>query len=502
MKLSLLIGGCEISGITGDPDVEISSLCDDSRNISSGSLFIALSGGSYDGHNFVDEAIKRGACALVVEDPFVASRLSSLPAVSVVLVGDSRKVLGHIASLYYGAPSGKLKLTGITGTNGKTTTAYMLESVMSSAGLKNGLIGTIEHRYGGKVLNAANTTPGTLELQGLLSQMVDDGITNCIMEVSSHALDQQRVAGCTFDVAIFTNLTRDHLDYHSTMEEYGRAKGLLFLDLPRKSKTSVINIDDPFGMELSKKTVKSISYGVSNGDINLANVSASEDGMLLSLNTPLGGLEINSRFIGEYNIYNMMAAAGGGIASGIGLHDIKNGLEALKDVPGRLERVILGEGQKKCRVLVDYAHTPDALKRAIMAVRPTTTGRLITLFGCGGDRDREKRPIMGKVSTVGSDFTIITSDNPRSEDPESIIGEIEKGVIDGGGKPGLSYKVTLDRRKAIRDAAEMVLDEDTLLIAGKGHEDYQIIGGERLHFDDRQEVRLAFESISREGMVS
>jgi UDP-N-acetylmuramoyl-L-alanyl-D-glutamate--2,6-diaminopimelate ligase len=500
MKLSRLIEGCDISGITGDPDVEISGLCDDSRDISPGSLFIALGGDRHDGHRFLDEALKKGAAALVVEDPFAASRFSGSSAVAVVLVEDSRKALGHIASVFYGAPSGKLKLAGITGTNGKTTTAYMLESVMSAAGRASGVIGTIEYRYGGKVLKAAKTTPGVLELQGLLSQMVEDGVTDCIMEVSSHALDQQRVAGCTFDLAIFTNLTRDHLDYHSTMEEYGRAKELLFLDIPGENKISVINIDDPFGMELSKKAAKSISYGLSRGDINLADVSASEEGMVLSLNTPLGALEINSSFIGEHNIYNMMAATGGGIASGIDLGDIKKGLEALKDVPGRLERVMLGEGQKKCRVLVDYAHTPDALKRAIMAVRPTTTGRLFTLFGCGGDRDREKRPLMGKVSAVGSDFTIITSDNPRSEDPETIIREIEEGVIDGGGKKGLSYTVTVDRRQAIRDAAEMVLDEDTLLIAGKGHEDYQIVGEERLHFDDRQEARLAFEAAG--GMVS
>jgi len=494
MKLSLLIDGCSISGITGNPDVEIKALCDDSKNVSSGSLFIALSGGRYDGHDFVDDAIKNGAIAIVVEDPFVASRLSGSSAITVVLVEDSRKVLGHIASLYYGAPSGKLKLTGITGTNGKTTTAYMLESVMSAAGRKSGVIGTIEYRYGGKVLKAANTTPGVLELQGLLSQMVSEGISNCIMEVSSHALAQKRTAGCTFDVAIFTNLTRDHLDYHGTMEEYGRAKELLFLDLPGTSKISVINIDDPFGMELSKKTVKPISYGLSRGDINLADVSVSEEGMVLSLNTPLGTLDINSSFIGEHNIYNMMAAAGGAIASGICPGDIKKGLEALDNVPGRLERVVLEEGRKKCRVLVDYAHTPDALKRAIMAVRPTTTGRLFTLFGCGGDRDREKRPLMGKVSAVGSDFTIITSDNPRSEDPEAIIREIEEGIIAGGGKKGLSYKVIVDRRKAIREAAQMALDEDTLLIAGKGHEDYQVVGEERLYFDDRQEARFAFEA--------
>lgn len=499
MKLSSLIEGCKISGITGSPDVEINSICDDSRNVLPGALFIAVSGGSYDGHCFTDDAVKSGAVALVLEDPFVASRHSASAEITVVLVEDSRKVLGHAASKYYGSPSVKIKLTGITGTNGKTTTAYMLEAVMLAAGQNSGVIGTVERRYGGKVLSAANTTPGALELQGLLSKMVDDGIENCIMEVSSHALDQQRVAGCNFDVAIFTNLTRDHLDYHRTMEEYGRAKELLFLDLPRKSKTSVINIDDPFGMELSKKAVKPISYGLNNGDINLKNVIASEEGMELSLNTPLGALQIKSSFIGEHNIYNIMAAAGGAIASGIALNDIKAGIEALNNVPGRLERVELGAGEKKCRVLVDYAHTPDALKRAIMAVRPTTAGRLFTLFGCGGDRDKDKRPIMGKVSAVGSDFTIITSDNPRSEEPEEIIRDIEAGVIDGGGEKGLNYKVIVDRRQAIRDAAEMVLDEDTLLIAGKGHEDYQIVGDERLYFDDRQEARLAFKAVGSEA---
>ncbi|MBE9504472.1 MAG: UDP-N-acetylmuramoyl-L-alanyl-D-glutamate--2,6-diaminopimelate ligase [Proteobacteria bacterium] len=490
MKLFTLIEECEASHISGNSSVDIKGISEDSRRVKKNFLFVAINGEKSNGHDFLDDAVEKGAAALMTQEPH---RYDG-KAVS-VSVANSKKALGLVSARFYGEPSKKLKLVGITGTNGKTTITYLLESILGAARLSPGVIGTVNARYEGQVLNASHTTPAPTDLQRILSEMVHAGTTHCIMEVSSHALDQERVSGCNFDTVIFTNLTRDHLDYHGTMEDYGKAKERLFLDLPFEHKKAVINIDDPFGKLLAGKAGHVITYGLKEGDICPAEIKKSKDGFLAKLNTPAGMMTINSTLVGQYNLYNIMASIGAAISLGIGKEMIEDGIEALKKVPGRLERISLPKGFEGCRVFVDYAHTPDALARVIEALRSTTTGRLITLFGCGGDRDKEKRAIMGKASSRGSDFTIVTSDNPRSEDPQLIVNEIENGVVEGGGERGRNYSVIIDRHEAILEAAKMMKSKDTLLIAGKGHEDYQILGNSRIYFDDRVEAAKAFSSV-------
>lgn len=491
MKLSTLIGECEAKHMSGDSSVDIKGISEDSRRVERDFLFVAVNGEKSNGHDFLDEAAEKGAAALMMEEPH---RYEG--KVVNISVANSKKALGLVSSKFYGEPSKKLKLVGITGTNGKTTITYLLESILSAAHQSPGVIGTVNYRYEGRVFNASHTTPAPADLQRILSEMVvRGGTTHCIMEVSSHALDQERVRGCNFETVIFTNLTRDHLDYHGSMEDYGKAKERLFLDLPFEHKKAIINVDDSFGKMLEKKAKHVISYGLTEGDICPVEIKKSKDGFLVKLNTPAGMMTIKSTLVGEYNLYNIMASIGAAISLGIDKEMIERGIEALKNVPGRLERISLPKGFEGCRVFVDYAHTPDALARVLEALRPTTTGRLITLFGCGGDRDKEKRAIMGKASSEGSDFTIVTSDNPRSEDPQLIIEEIEKGVVEGGGELGGNYTVIVDRHEAILEAARMMKSKDTLLIAGKGHEDYQILGNSRIYFDDRVEAVKAFSTV-------
>ena len=494
MKLTELIKNCEVKDLQGDTSVDISGVSADSREIVEGYLYVAIRGTLTDGHGFIKNAIKGGARGVVVEDISLVPQYLT-EGVTVVHVADSRKVLGHIASLFYGLPSRKLKLAGITGTNGKTTTSYLLEAFIKAGGSTPGVIGTVNYRYAGKVLEAPNTTPGPVQLQKIMAHMVEEGTKHCIMEVSSHALDQDRVAGCHFDTVVFTNLTLDHLDYHLTMEEYGRSKERLFLE-GNDDKVAIINIDDACGARLYEKVKGAISYGFSEGDITPLEMVEKEEGMTGLLTSPLGEIALESRLIGRYNLYNIMAAAGAAIALGISREAIEKGIKEFERTPGRLERVALPQEFNRLRVFVDYAHTPDALKRVIKALKRTTKGRLITLFGCGGDRDRDKRPVMGKISADGSDYTIVTSDNPRSEDPLIIIEDIEKGLKEAGMEEGKNYEVITDRGKAIREAAYMMNKGDTLLIAGKGHEDYQVLGNGKIHFDDREEAHEAFRDIA------
>ena len=492
MKLEKLIEGCDISELTGNISVDIAGITCDSRDAGEGNLFAAIRGACLDGHNFIDDAVKKGAAAILLEDRPLSTHLSQLSGVTGIRVPDSRKALGLISSKFFGEPSKRLKLAGITGTNGKTTTAYLLEAILKAAGLSTGVLGTVNYRYADRVLDAKNTTPHSTALQRLFSDMVNSGTTHCVMEVSSHALDQRRVEGCSFDAAIFTNLTQDHLDYHSSMETYGRAKEQLFTDMPDQDKVSVINTDDPFGKVLAERTQNVITYSLEGGGISPLEINYGANGLDAVFCSPLGDITVRTNLVGDYNVCNIMAAIGGAVALGIGKDAIESGIGALPGIPGRLERVALPETFENCRVFVDYAHTPDALERAIRALRPTTRGRLITLFGCGGDRDKEKRGLMGGVSLKESDFTIITSDNPRSEDPFTIIKAIEVGAVAAGGSEGKNYSVVVDRREAITKAAGMVEKGDTLLIAGKGHEDYQIIGDRVIGFDDRVEAKRAF----------
>ncbi|MBW1723079.1 MAG: UDP-N-acetylmuramoyl-L-alanyl-D-glutamate--2,6-diaminopimelate ligase [Deltaproteobacteria bacterium] len=493
MKLGRLINGIDFLEFEGDPDHEIQGLAYDSREVRPGYLFVAVKGHVLDGHRFFSDALKRGAVALVGESFDVIGKTEAAR----IRVPNSRKALSLLADRFYSHPSAKLRLIGITGTNGKTTTAYLLEAVLSAAGRRTGVIGTINYRIGAQCWPAPVTTPESLDLMRLLRRMKDAGATDVIIEVSSHALEQGRIGECIFEVGVFTNLTRDHLDYHGTMDAYFEAKSRLFRSLA-PAATAVINLDDPRGKTLWGMTrAKVLTYGLrEEGEIRSRVLSSDKNGLRIEIRTPAGVTELRSPLLGEVNVYNIMAAMGAALALGVDFETAVRGIESLERVPGRLERVENALGRL---VVVDYAHTPDALYKAMKTLKPLAEGRLITVFGCGGDRDRGKRFEMGVAAGENSDLVIVTSDNPRSEDPLSIMEEIEKGVqeagkqrIEGTGPYSLSgYLMEVDRRKAIRKAIQVAGEGDLILIAGKGHEDYQIVGGVRKHFDDREEVLLA-----------
>ncbi len=481
MRLGELIRGLEVLEVHGDLGVEIADISSDSRLIKGGELFVAIRGERADGHNFLQEAISRGARALLVEDP------PSGIGVPWVRVGDTRVALGEVASRFYGRPSLGLKVVGITGTNGKTTSCYILESILKAYGAKVGVIGTVSYRWMDQQREAQNTTPSSLELQRLLKEMLDSGVSYVVMEVSSHALVQRRLKGCHFDVGIFTNISPEHLDYHGTMQEYLRAKALFFQEVLKESQKdpwAIYNADDPKVREVVEgvEGLKGLGFGM-GGLVRPLGWRADPQGISFKLETPKGLLEARSKLIGYHNLYNIMAAVSAAIILDVPTEAICQGIEGLRGVPGRLERV-----SERPKVFVDYAHTPDALKKALEALRPLARGKLIVVFGCGGERDRSKRPLMGKIASLMASLTVITSDNPRGEDPMAIIGEIRAGI-----QPGAPYLVIPDRREAIREAIRRAEEEDVVLIAGKGHEAYQIIGSERYPFDDRQEARKALE---------
>ena len=484
MQLEQLMGVIEIVDFQGDPDLEIVDIHYDSRAIKPGTLFVALKGHTQDGHRFIEDAISKGASAVVSELPPGPGMFPNKDG-AMIQVRDSREALSRLAIRFFDSPFEKMDLTGITGTNGKTTTAYLLESILVAAGRKPGVLGTINYRFPGHVREAPVTTPECLDLMQILREMADSDVSDVVMEVSSHSLDQGRVRGCPFRVAIFTNISRDHLDYHRSMEAYFEAKSLLFKSLtrdgPGRRVRAVINADDPRGKELIKLTeARVITYGMGEEcDVRAEEVKVSRAGLTARLITPEGEMEIGSALIGEFDIYNIMAAAAGALALGIDLKSICFGLRQPKGVPGRLEQV---RNKRGLALVVDYAHTPDALLKALSAVRLLTEGRLLTVFGCGGDRDKGKRKAMGRVAGLESDMVFITSDNPRTEDPGTIASQIEEGVIESGLK---DYILDLDRENAIQRAVNMARNGDLVLIAGKGHETYQIIGKEKKAFDDR-----------------
>src|SRR3990172_4870316 len=482
MKLKELLKALKSYKIQGSEDTEIFGIQYDSRKVGKGSLFIAIKGEKADGNLFVEQAVEKGAVAVVTDSSELVFRISA----TAIYVQNAREALARISAVFYDQPAAKLKLVGITGTNGKTTTSYLVESVLSEGGLNPGVVGTINYRYAGKVFPAPNTTPESLDLQRLLNDMVESGVKAAVMEVSSHALSQERVGGCVFDVAVFTNLTQDHLDYHITMERYFEAKARLFTDFIAEGKTAVINMDDPKGEDLSKRTLgRLIGYGIKSRGIETniypKDIKLGVEGIEGTLATPSGEIKIKSSLIGEFNLYNIMAAAGAGVGLGLPVDVIERGITALKNVPGRLERVDAGQ---LFAILVDYAHTPDALERVLSTIRGLTDKRIITLFGCGGDRDRGKRPIMGRIAAEYSDIVIVSSDNPRTEEPLKIIEDITSVV--SGQWSGI--RVIPDRREAIMEAIKEAREGDVVLLAGKGHEDYQIIGREKIHFDDREEA--------------
>ncbi len=499
MKLNQLLKAVEAYDFTGNADLEIPGLAYDSRDVKPGYLFVAVRGHALDGHHYLRDALKRGAAALVAEDFKGFEGKAAL-----VRVPDSRKALSKLAGEFYRHPFEKMKLVAITGTNGKTTISYLLESILSTAGRIPGVIGTINYRVSGQIRPASVTTPESLDLMRILRDMADSGATDVVMEVSSHALDQGRTGDCPFEVAVFTNITRDHLDYHGTMEAYFEVKSRLFRGLVAGS-TAVLNLDDPKGKDLAAVTpARVLTYGLDKAcRVRADVVSSDRRGMEIRLMTPAGERRIRSSMLGEVNVYNILGAVGAALSLGVDLETAARGIETLETVPGRLERV---KNTRGLSVVVDYAHTPDALLKALQTLRPLTEGRLIIVFGCGGDRDRGKRYEMGLVSGKNSDLVVITSDNPRSEEPLAISSEIERGVRESGLVPLIEgtekqdhlrgYLIESERREAIRKAFKMAVDEDLILIAGKGHEDYQIVGGKKRHFDDREEAVLAASEVA------
>jgi UDP-N-acetylmuramoyl-L-alanyl-D-glutamate--2,6-diaminopimelate ligase len=468
---------------------EVEGLTDDSRHVSEGACFVAVRGLRSDGHRFIPQAVERGAGAVVAEPP---DPLPGRP-VGRILVPDTRRALPRLADAYFGHPSRALTVVGVTGTNGKTTTSYLVEALLRSRGDATGVIGTIQYVVRGVARDAGQTTPEAIELQGLLADMVAAGVGGVSMEVSSHALEQRRVDGIAFDCAIFTNLTQDHLDYHGTMERYAAAKARLFFELlaegGKPGATAVLNGDDPWGARWARELAAAgrtpvLTFGLGAGlSVRPRRHTSGAGGIELEAATPAGPVAFASPLIGEHNVMNLLGAVAAGVALGLDPARIAGALADVQTVPGRFERVDAGQD---FLVVVDYAHTPDALQRVLETARRLTAGRLGVVFGCGGDRDRGKRPIMGRIAARLADRVWLTSDNPRSEDPEAIIAEISVGVTP---PPPGGYTGHPDRRAAIRDALGWARAGDTLVIAGKGHETYQIIAGQSLPFDDRQVAR-------------
>jgi len=480
-----LLAALEERRLVGTPPAEVSGVSADSRRVEPGQCFVAVPGFRQDARRFVREAVERGAVLVVTE----GEPLAGVP-VAQVLVPSARAALARLAAAWYGHPSRRLTVVGITGTNGKTTTSYLVDALLQARGLRTGVIGTIQYRIGADTRPAGQTTPEALELQAMLARMCAEGIRGVAMEVSSHALALSRVEGLTFDVAVFTNLTQDHLDFHGTLEEYRRAKRRLFELLersPKPGRTAVVNHDDPAGAEMVRGLrVPVLTFGLGPGAaVRATEWSSSLDGIRLAAATPRGPVEVRSPLIGQHNVMNLLGAVGVGLALGLEPETIGRALARVDTVPGRFEQVRAGQ---PFLVVVDYAHTPDALARVLETARKLTPGRVGVVFGCGGDRDRGKRPLMGEIAARLADRVWVTSDNPRTEPPEAIIDEIMAGVRRAGGDSGRCARLA-DRREAIRDALHWAQAGDTVVIAGKGHETYQIVGSAVLPFDDRDVAR-------------
>lgn len=457
-------------------DVEVDGIAYRSESVTAGDLFFCVPGFAHDGHDFAAQAVAAGASAVVVQRELGV-------AVPQFLVEDCRRALSIAAANFHGLPSRDIEVVGITGTNGKTTTSYLLDSILRASGRKTGLLGTVESRIGDEVRPATRTTPESADLQAVLAEMRAAGVVACSMEVSSHAIDLGRIEGMHFAAVAFTNLTQDHLDFHHTIEEYFSVKRRLFTEFDCDAR--VVDIDDPFGNGIANEIPGVITVGrASNADVRAVDESLDASGATFMLVTPNGSAPVRLPLAGAYNVSNALLAAGCALALGIGLNDIVAGLSSAPQVPGRLQRVDCGQD---FTVVVDYAHTPDSLEKAIAAVSAVTEGRLIVVFGCGGDRDPDKRPVMGMAAGRSADYSIITSDNPRSEDPVGIILSIEDGVRETEGE----YEIIVDRRDAIEAAVRMARPGDAVLIAGKGHEDYQIFSDRTVHFDDREVAREA-----------
>jgi UDP-N-acetylmuramoyl-L-alanyl-D-glutamate--2,6-diaminopimelate ligase len=473
--------------VTG-ADVEVRALIHDSRRVTAGACFAALPGARADGHAFVAQALERGATSVICE------RAVDTGAATRAVVPDARLALATAARRFYGDPSRELVMVGLTGTNGKTTTTHIVQAMLEAAGTHTAVIGTLGWRLGSEYVETGLTTPESADLVALVRSLASMGARGIAMEASSHALAQRRVAGLDFDVAVFTNLTHDHLDYHHTMDAYFEAKAILFRERLKAGGRGVVNYDDPWARRLLGQD--SIAFSAS-GDVNAAlRVSAQQlsgGGTELELATPRGPLRLRSPLVGSFNVENVLSAVGVGEVLGLDHAVIAQGVAAVAAVPGRLERV---SSAGEPLVVVDYAHTPDALEKVLKVVRAITKGRVLCVFGCGGDRDPQKRAPMGAAAAKLSDWAVLTSDNPRSEAPEAIAQAVEKGLVAAGATPASSpaqrgYVVELDRARAIRLAIAAARPEDAVVLAGKGHETYQLVGAEKRHFDDREEARAA-----------
>jgi UDP-N-acetylmuramoyl-L-alanyl-D-glutamate--2,6-diaminopimelate ligase len=487
MKIKELIRDFQPVDYSGPDDLEITGLAYSSKQAEPGNVFVALKGLKADGLDYVPEALEKGAVAVVSERPRIAGA-----DISWVQVADAREALALMSAVFYDNPSRKLKTIGITGTKGKTTVTYILEEILKAAGYTPGVIGTVDYRWKDKRISAGRTTPEAPDIQKILMQMAEDGVSHCLMEVSSHSLEFKRVLGIGFDLAIFTNLSGEHLDYHQTMENYFEAKKKLFF-LNHKRLASIVNIDDHWGERLiSELPMRTISFGFSpEAIIRVENFSIEENGMKATISYPGGKLNPASSLIGKHNLYNILASISAALVLAVPTQSIIQGINSLKYVPGRFEFVPNNLGLK---IIVDYAHTDNALENLLEAVKSLKPKRIILAFGCGGDRDRTKRPRMGEAAARLADWTIITSDNPRSEDPEKIITEIEQGFLKAGNR---NYEKIIDRKRAIEKAIIMARKGDYVLIAGKGHENYQIFKDRTIPFSDVEAAREILKGLGR-----
>lgn len=490
MRLSEISNWIVTAVCRGDEQTIITGLANDSGTVQAGDLFFCISGARADGHHYANQAAAAGAVALVVE------RELEIPLPQVI-VNNARHALAMLATAWNHFPSHSLHLIGITGTNGKTTTAYLIEQILNDAQRKTGVISTIQLRYGHNIFPMSNTTPDVLLLQKSLSDMVKEEVVAVAMEVSSHALVQGRVQGCKFRIAVFTNLSQDHLDYHETMAAYREAKGLFFsrlgntfADIEQERSYAVLNADDkatPYFTQLT--TVETITYGLSErAHVRATNVQLCAQGTMFTVHTFRGIIDIRLRMIGKFNVYNALAAITVGLLEGLELSDIKHSLQMVTGVAGRVELVTAGQ---PFTVIVDYAHTPDGLENVLQTITEFATGRIIVVFGCGGDRDRMKRPLMGKIAAQYANYSFVTSDNPRTENPVHILQHIVQGMVEVDQS---RYTCIVDRQEAITKAIAMAKPQDVILIAGKGHETYQIIGQETIPFDDRLVAKVAIRS--------
>ena len=487
MQLKILADSIPVREVLGPLDREVDGIFYDSRRVQKNGLYVAVRGATFDGHKFTEQAIERGASAIVVERPESHSRATS------IVVADSRVALADLAFTFYKKPALRLKMAGVTGTNGKTTTTFLLKHICENAGLRSGLIGTVRYEIGERVLPATRTTPESLDLQELLAQMAGAGCKAAMMEVSSHALAQERTRGLEWDVAVFTNLTQDHLDFHQTMENYFEAKARLFTGLKnqpnKKQASAVINLDDRYGEQLVERLgddVPVVTYGMSaRADFRASNYRAEFSGTSFQLDARGKIYLVRVPLIGRFNVLNAMAALAAANSLGISLREAVLSLAKSPQVPGRLETV---PAKRQFQVFVDYAHTPDALLNVLKTLRELGPRRLIVVFGAGGDRDKQKRPLMGRVADQNADYSIITSDNPRKEDPLAIIAEVKKGFRSS------NFETVPDRAEAITRAIALAQPRDIILIAGKGHETYQEFADHTIPFDDRQMALRALEN--------